>query len=241
MRAYDVSFRSPARNLAVEEALLDQAESGEGPETLRFWEASAPFVVLGVSQAVRENVYESACREANVGIYRRASAGGCVLQGPGCLNYTLILHHANHPDARTIRGSYCYIFDKITAALETRGLAVKHKGTSDIALNGRKVSGNAQKRRKNAFLHHGTLLYDFDLESIERYLREPTDRPGYRGDRTHSGFVRNLPLSRAELVEAICEAFGADALKARLPERTMRISRELEATKYKLPQWIFRR
>lgn len=241
MRVYDVSFLSPARNLALDEVLLDECESGRLPETLRFWESKSYFAVLGVSQVLRQHVYESACHEDRVGIFRRASAGGCVLQGPGSLNYSLVLLHEHHPDARTVRGGYCYIFNKIANALQSRGVMVKHKGISDLAHNGKKVSGNAQKRRRNAFLHHGTLLYDFDTQRVERYLKEPSDRPEYRGDRTHTRFVQNLALTQQELKDAVREAFGGDEPKTRLPARILRAARELEASKYKAPNWIHRR
>ncbi len=241
MRVYDISFPSPAHNLALDEVLLDELETGRSAETLRFWESKSRFAVLGVSQVLRQHIYERVCEEDNVRVLRRASAGGCVIQGPGVLNYSLVLLHENHPEARTVRGAYCYIFEKIVAALDARGVAVKHKGISDLAINGKKVSGNAQKRRRNAFLHHGTLMYDFDGEIMERYLKEPSDRPGYRGERTHKGFVQNIPLGRQELVDAVREAFGAGFPKDRLPERQMREVRELATTKYKASNWINRR
>lgn len=241
MRVFDISFLSPARNLALDEVLLDDVEAGRSAETLRFWESKSRFAVLGVSQVLRQHVYESACLDDKVGIYRRASAGGCVLQGPGILNYSLILLHDKHPEARTVRGAYCYIFDKIVTALESRGVSVKHKGISDLAINGKKVSGNAQKRRRNAFLHHGTLIYNFDGEVMEQYLKEPSDRPGYRGERTHKGFVQNIPLTQRELKDALREAFDGGPPKDRLPERLMRAARELESTKYKAQSWTHRR
>ena len=241
MRVFDISFLSPARNLALDEVLLDDVEVGRSAETLRFWESKSRFAVLGVSQVLRQQVYESVCREDKVGIFRRASAGGCVLQGPGVLNYSLVLLHEKHPEVRTVRGAYCYIFEKIGAALAARGVIVKHKGISDLAINGKKVSGNAQKRRRKAFLHHGTLMYDFDAEILERYLREPSDRPGYRGDRTHKGFVQNIPLSKHELKNAVREAFDGDPPMNRISNRLMDATRELETTKYKAQNWIRRR
>ena len=47
MRHLDLTLPSPAENLACDEALLDWCESGEGVETLRFWESPVPFIVVG--------------------------------------------------------------------------------------------------------------------------------------------------------------------------------------------------
>ena len=59
----------------------------------------------------------------------------------------------------------------VTAALNVTDLTVA--GGTDLALNGRKVSGNAQRRGRRALIHHGTLLYAFDASLAARYLRDP--------------------------------------------------------------------
>ncbi|MBI5094131.1 MAG: hypothetical protein HZB26_17025 [Candidatus Hydrogenedentes bacterium] len=148
IRLLDISFDSPAANLALDEVILDSAETGRVGETLRFWESPVPFVVLGVSQILRDEVHEDACIDDAVPILRRCSAGGCVLQGPGCLNFSLALTHEGHPEVRALRPSYCYILNAICGALGTLGVTASHNGISDIVVEGRKVSGNAQKRRK---------------------------------------------------------------------------------------------
>ena len=91
MRLLDCSFQEPAMNLALDEVLLNDAEEGHSPEVLRFWESPVPFVVLGLTQRLSEEVHEDACARDGIPILRRASGGGCVLQGKGCLNYALVL------------------------------------------------------------------------------------------------------------------------------------------------------
>jgi lipoate-protein ligase A len=179
LRILDHSFEEPAMNLALDEALLDAAEEGLSGETLRFWESPVPFVVLGTAQEVAKEADEAACAADGVPVLRRCTAGGCVLQGPGSLNYALVLLPELRPEVRTLKGSYCYILHALSDAFGRLGLDVRHEGTCDLAMAGRKVSGNAQKRRRRAFLHHGTLLYRADPVAMGRYLREPEDRPEY--------------------------------------------------------------
>jgi len=241
MRLVDFSFRSPTQNLAYDEVLLNRTESGKTGEVLRFWESETPFVVLGVSQVLRQEVFEKNCSEDHVRILRRASAGGCVLQGHGSLNYTLVLSHERHPEIATIRGSYCYILDRICEALAQRGVPAHHKGVSDLALGGKKISGCAQKRRRHCILHHGTLLYEVDFDKLERYLREPGDRPQYRGARTHRGFVRAIPLTPRQLREAVCEAFGLEYKPERPSTAEIEATKELASEQYASPEWIRRR
>lgn len=241
MRVLDVSFSKPAENLAYDELLLDDAESGRAADTLRMWESETPFVVLGVSQVLREHVRVDACAKDGVRILRRCSAGGCVLQGPGCLNFTLVISHEHFPEIQTIRGSYCFVLNRLAVALKEAGVSASHKGISDLAWRGRKISGNAQRRRKRFILHHGTLLYGMDPELMERYLMEPVDRPQYRGDRTHRGFVRSLNLDSDAVRGVFRRAFGAETGSDKLRKDERDAIRELVKEKYANPQWTARR
>ena len=61
----------------------------------------------------------------------------------------------------------------------------------------RKICGNAQRWKRRAFLHHGTILYDFDLAKIERYLRLPARQPDYRAGRAHHHAAAACPSTTA--------------------------------------------
>ena len=241
MRYLDYSLRRPEENLAFDEVLLELAENGRGGETLRVWESRRPFVVLGVSQVLRQEVYEQNCRSDRVAVFRRCSAGGCVLQGPGCLNFSVVLAHERRPDIRTIRGSYCHILGGICEALAKLGISARHKGISDMAVRGRKFSGNAQKRRRRHILHHGTILYSLDTEKIARYIREPEERPQYRGPRDHHTFLAALPLTPQEIKSALCEAFGVEAQPTKPAHNEIEAAMTLAKEKYRTREWIRRR
>ncbi len=240
MRLLDFSFKSPAENLALDEVLLDMAESGGGEEILRFWESPVVFVVLGVSQPFQEALYEEACQQEGVPVLRRCTAGGCVLQGPGCLNYSLVLKYEGHPETRLIRESNQYILGRITSALGRLGIKTQFEPPCDLSFNGRKVSGNAQKRRKNALLHHGTLLCGFDVSLMPKYLREPTKRPPYRGQRIHGNFVGSLGLDPLALRGAIAETFGASNPPEQPQPAELEATHRLATQKYLDPTWIRR-
>ena len=55
----------------------------------------------------------------------------------------------------------------------------------------------------HSLLHHGTILYDFDIRRIRNSLREPIRQPGYRRGRTHDHFVVNAPISLEALLEGL--------------------------------------
>ena len=238
MLSIDYSFDAPSHNLALDEVLLKHAAQ-EKVEILRFWESPSVFVVLGLTQKLHAEVHVEHCSADNVSIQRRCSAGGCVVQGPGCLNYTLVLSKALRPEIHSIQGSYQYIFDKMIDSFNLDGFG--QKGVSDLALGERKVSGNAQRRQKDYILHHGTLLYDADLPQFSRYIHEPEDRPDYRGDRDHRSFIRNLPLNRLELVHSICRALGDDLPDNKLGQAQLQQTLQLADEKYDTHEWIHRK
>lgn len=167
-----------------------------GRATLRFWESPIHFVVLGRSGRPEKEVNLGACRAAGIPVLHRSSGGGTVLQGPGCLNYALVLPLAGCPGLANVGASYQILLRQIAGALRLPGLEVC--GT-DILLDGRKVSGNAQRRTKGWLLHHGTILHGLDLQLMERLLLEPARQPAHRRGRPHREFVAPLDVDANQL------------------------------------------
>jgi len=238
MHCLDLTLPTLAENLALDEALLLEAESGQGGECLRLWEWRTPAVVLGSGCRLGEDVDEAACSADGVPILRRASGGGTVLQGAGCLSYSLVLAYGRAPVLQAIRPSYRYILGRVREALDDLLPGIEHAGTSDLAAAGRKFSGNAQQRKRSHVLHHGTLLYEFDAGVIGRYLRLPHRQPGYRAGRDHVEFLMNLPATAAELKRRLRSAWQADSGPTEWPEEVVR---RLVADKYTQAAWVRRR
>src|SRR2546430_956305 len=76
-------------------------------------------------------------------------------------------------------------------------------GSSDLACLQRKVSGNAQQRKRSHLLQHGTLLYDFDAERVGNYLTMPPRQPDYREHRSHSKFLTNISADAEQLTSCL--------------------------------------
>jgi lipoate-protein ligase A len=102
--------------------------------------------------------------------------------------------------------SFELVLGRLASALAIEGLAVA-SGT-DLAISGRKVSGNAQRRGRRALIHHGTLLYAFDPALATRYLREPRRQPQYRSGRTHHDFMGSLGVPREQLATRISDSLA---------------------------------
>jgi len=196
--------------LACDEALLDACDARPGAEILRFWEPRHYFVVLGYANRAELEVNLAACREENVGVYRRCSGGGAVLQGPGCLNYSLILNISGNPALESIVPAGRHIMERQRRALAgVLGRMVSVAGITDLSLDGRKFSGNAQRRKRRALLFHGVFLLRFDISRMEKFLPMPSRQPDYRLNRPHGQFLANLDAPASVVKGALREAWGA--------------------------------
>ena len=98
MQLRDHSFADPRDNLAYDDALLHLADREGFGEILRFWESPVYFIVLGRIGSREDDVDLGAAKADGIKVLRRSSGGGTVIQGPGCLNYSLILSKQNHPE-----------------------------------------------------------------------------------------------------------------------------------------------
>jgi lipoate-protein ligase A len=210
MKLLDLTLPTPAENLALDEALLDAAEAGElADEVLRLWEPAVPVVVVGRSSRVAEEVDAATCHAAGVSILRRSSGGAAIVTGSGCLMYSVVLRYDGRQHLRLIDEAHKHVLGIIGTAVRSLVPGVEHCGTSDLAIGGRKFSGNSLRCKREHLLYHGTLLYDFDLALISRLLKMPPRIPAYREGRSHTEFIQNLKVSGAKLRQAVSEAFAA--------------------------------
>jgi lipoate---protein ligase len=237
MHLLQTTLDTLAANLALDESLLLSAEEG-GPQVLRLWEWPSPAVVLGAGCKLAEDVDDEACQARGVPISRRGSGGGTVLLGHGCLLFSLILAYAEDPALADIRSSYRWILARIAAGVATLHVHVQPAGISDLILAGRKVSGNAQQRKRGHLLHHGTLLYGFAGQDVSSLLPNPARQPDYRQQRSHADFLGNLPLPAAELRRAMAATWNA-AKPLTMPPLDR--ANWLVAEKYGTEEWIRRR
>lgn len=228
----DTEFASPEETLAADEALLDACEAGELGPLLRVWIPRSYFVVVGYANSVDTEVNLAFCRERRIPVLRRCTGGGTVLQGPGCLNYSLVLPIEPGGPLGSIHGTNCHVLRANAAALAPLlGRVPDHEGDTDLALGGLKIAGNAQRRRKRFLLFHGCFLLDLDLGMAAAALPMPSRQPVYRGARSHRDFLLNLKLLPESMTAALRRHWNAFEGPATPPhERIGRLVREKYAT-----------
>ena len=228
-----------AEQLAVDEAILDEAESGllKNP-VVRTWQAAAPVVVLGSSSELLKEVNYDACARLNIPVLRRPSGGATVILGPGCVMWSIITPFQNVPPLEIIHAS---MLDPLAATLSAAGRDVIREGTSDLVVRGagraKKISGNALRVRRQSVLYHGTLLDEFPLELVGQLLRHPPREPEYRHQRIHSEFLTNLSLGREKIDKAVRNAFSANGNRTTWPQSR---THQLVKSRYEKNSWTER-
>ena len=243
MEFFDLTFPTPAENLACDQALLDWRDQNGGDGILRFWESSQTFVVVGYANKIRAEVNVERCEAEKIPIFRRCSGGGTVLQGAGCLNYALILQMTPNSPLSEITGTNRYIMDRNREAIQSiagESLSIKVQGHTDLAAADRslsvfrKFSGNSQRRHKTFLLFHGTFLLNFNLELIGKYLVFPSRQPDYRQSRSHGDFLMNLTFPASAAKAAMKRVWNAEKpLQAPPLAGISALTRD----KYATPEW----
>ena len=238
MKYLDLTFTDPATNLACDEALLDHCESSDAGEVLRLWEPTDYFIVVGYSNKVAAEVNVPGCEAKKIPIYRRFSGGGAVLQGPGCLNYSLVIKNEPMRSAFNIAESFKTILKRHQELFtELLSEPVQIGGISDLVIGDKKISGNCQHRKSHYTLFHGTVLLNLDLSMIQATLRMPSKEPGYRQHRPHAEFLRNLVIDAERVRLSLKKKWGAEELFSCLPsEKIEQAVRE----RYSQQPWNFK-
>jgi lipoate-protein ligase A len=231
MKVLDLTLPTPPENLACDEALLDAAEAGQSGEVLRFWESPEHFVVVGYANKVATEVNTAACEACGIPILRRCSGGGTVVQGPGCLNYALILRIAVGGPTRNISCANQYIMQRNRKAIDS---AFQVRGHTDLAHGELKFSGNAQRRRKHFLLFHGTFLLEFDLGLVSKLLQMPSQQPDYRDGRGHEAFITNLDVTPNAIKAAMEVIWNANESAASPSQSAIQ---KLVDEKYSRSEW----
>lgn len=221
-------------NQALEEYAFDRIRQDD---VLLLWR-NDPAVVCGRNQNLFAEVDVLEARRRGVTLVRRITGGGTVYQDPGNLNYAFI----TSKDSSQV--DYARFLNPVRQILHGLGIPAEIILSSGLAVDGRKISGSAQRIVKNRVLHHGTLLYDCDLTALRTLANG--QRPYFSSSGTPSTpwpvtNIRDL-LPEAPAVEV----FQHDLLlgfAALWPMRTMHLDSqqlwdiEILAEKYRSWEW----
>jgi len=209
-------IRSPYQNLAIEEAISLNMNKFNLMGGIRLWR-NPRTIVLGLSEnpklTIKEHIIDRFVNGKHeltknrdfasdfTYIARRASGGGTVFHDPsGNINYSIYVNLELRKELFSVKDSYDILLGIVRKSLAKQLIASESKGKSDITITEdgilKKISGNAQFRKKNCIVQHGTLILQNRLiDEVSEVLLHPPEEPDYRKARNHRDFLTSLPNS----------------------------------------------
>jgi len=172
-RLLDTGHRSAAENMALDDVILECRAKGLIPDTVRFLQFDPPAVLVGYHQAVEQEVRTEFCVSRGIEINRRLTGGGAIFFDEKSLGWEVFASKSELGAYRPVEELYRRMCEGAILGLRALGLKATFRPKNDIEVNGRKISGTGGTERDDAFLFQGTLLIDFDVETMLRALRIP--------------------------------------------------------------------
>ena len=210
MKYIELKTHDPYLNLAIEEYIFENAKE----ETFILWQNN-PCIVIGKNQNPYAEINIPLAKQRKIDVVRRITGGGAVYHDLGNLNYSFVSPtHKNGID-------FAYFTAPIIKALKSIGVECTLSGRNDLVLSdGRKISGNAQFSRGGRVLHHGTLLYNSNLDVLDELLSVDPEKLQSKAVRSARARVSNIaeqlssPMHISDFILSIKRSVTEDYLSS---------------------------
>lgn len=230
----------PPFNLAFEEYVHRRLPTEN--DYLVLWQ-NAPAVIVGRFQNTIEEVNQDYVDGHGVAVVRRRSGGGAVYHDLGNLNFTLVVR------SEAERNSFERFLAPIAATLRRLGVPVERTSRNDLSVEGHKFSGNAQYIQGGRMMHHGTILFDANLDDVQLALHVDPEKVESHGVKSVRSRVTNLrpylPAGftlddlRLQLIAGIAQEYGGVGRTVQLAAPELEEVRRLREERYATWEWNY--
>jgi lipoate-protein ligase A len=204
---------NPQINLATEEFLLKNNSS----DFILLY-SNAPSIIVGKHQNSLAEINHFFIQQEKIEVVRRISGGGTVFHDLQNLNFSFLLTKDKNPV------NFRLYSQPIVDYLVQLGTSADFSPRNDIFINEFKVSGNAEHIFKNRVLHHGTLLFNSNLEQLNKALN-------VRLERYNSKAIQSVRRNVANIAEFLPLKMSYEDFRSQL---FLFLKEKLNATEYKL-------
>ena len=235
----ETGSQNPYYNLAFEEFVLTHRLDGE---YLLLWQ-NDNTIVVGQNQNTEAEINREFVEAHHINVVRRTTGGGAVYHDLGNLNYSFITG-AGDADRLTMER----FTRPVVEALRGLGLQAEASGRNDILVDGKKVSGTAQRLVKGRILYHGTMLFDADSSMVAGALQVDPSKfqsKSAKSVRSRIGNIRPAlarDMELGEFWEYLKNTLAGGGMTAgSLTAEELSAVEELKRTKYDTWEWNYGR
>jgi len=246
--------------MAVDEAILQSYVEASAPPapTLRLYGWHPPALSLGKGQDASRSHDPDYLRAEGIDLVRRPTGGLAVLHEHE-RTYAVAGALARPPFSASVLENYRSLSLALRLAMTLLGVQAEavsggaaggrpgreQSGPAcfdlasayEIAVEGRKLIGSAQLRRRGAFLQHGSILLDSDGPRLARALGAASCGERFTDLRRLLGAAPPAAAIDGALVEAWERTFSSTMERGTLTAQERERAEELRAVKYTVPGW----
>ena len=271
------SYHTGAMNMAIDEAIMMAHEKDRIPPTIRFYQWSPPAVSLGYFQDMKKEINIEACQNSGIDIVRRPTGGKAVLHDQE-LTYSFVISEKHPSITKSILDTYKKISRALINGLNSLGInadlvplrerkrqnhlanpsqnpiffktiCFSTPSQYEVQVDGKKLIGSAQVRKKGVVLQHGSLLMELDRNkwfSIFNFPSEVVRKKILARFKATSieEIIKNkisfLKLSDI-LLKGFEEEFQVKLRKEKLTKSEETCSKQLFNNKYSSEAWNFKK
>ncbi len=219
-------------NLASEEYLLKQTNG----YYFYLW-INDPAVIVGINQNTLQEVNLAYTENNGVKVVRRLTGGGAVYHDGGNLCYTVIAPYEENEN------NYIKFTAPVIEYLNELGVKAEFSGRNDITVDGQKISGNAQTVYNGRIMHHGTILFNSDMEVLTRALNPSKLKVESKGIKSIRARVTNVSdhlknkITIEEFKKGLEEKFKKIAIEYAFTDKDIECINKLMNEKYSTYEW----
>jgi lipoate-protein ligase A len=162
--------------MALDEVILAAHSQGQAPNTFRFLQFEPPCTLVGYHQAVEQEIRVEYCQQQGIDINRRLTGGGGLYWDSGALGWEVYAPQGHPAVAGDVEAMYEQLCNAAVGGLARLGVRAAFRPKNDIEVDGRKISGTGGTSLGGSFMFQGSLLVDFDADTMLRALRIPTEK-----------------------------------------------------------------
>lgn len=224
-------------NFALEKYCMYELDIGDA--YFLFWRTE-PTLMIGKFQNALQEINMTYVKENNVNVVRRITGGGTIYTDMNGWQFSFI---TRQPQGKNI--DFAYFTKPIIDALASMKVEAELSGRNDLLIDGRKFSGNAQFKAKDVNLHHGSILFNTNIENMVKALTVADDKLIAKGIKSVRSRVTNVAehlsedLTSEGFRDRMLAFLTADMTTYELTDKDMERINAIKADQFDTWEWNY--